>query len=226
MKREYWYVLIVYLAMQLSGVVGVPLLLLLGENVLNWVPDSAIAYASGYWGLISFLLALLIILRILRHDQQLVRAEQPAIQGFSVIVWSVFGVILAFMSQYVAILIETAIGIPSGSANTQNILTVIELVPLFLLVSSIFGPILEEIVFRKVIFGEIYKRTNFLIAGIMSALIFATAHNDFPHLILYTSMGFAFAYLYVKTNRILVPILAHVAMNSLVVLVQQVYQPT
>ena len=37
-------------------------------------------------------------------------------------------------------------------------------------------------------------------------------------------MGFTFAFLYVKTNRIIVPIFAHVAMNTLVVVVQSVFK--
>jgi uncharacterized protein len=37
-------------------------------------------------------------------------------------------------------------------------------------------------------------------------------------------MGFTFAFLYVKTKHILVPIFAHVAMNTLVVVMQSVYR--
>jgi hypothetical protein len=37
-------------------------------------------------------------------------------------------------------------------------------------------------------------------------------------------MGGIFAFLYVKTNRIIVPIIAHVAMNSFVVIVQYVFR--
>jgi membrane protease YdiL (CAAX protease family) len=44
------------------------------------------------------------------------------------------------------------------------------------------------------------------------------------HILLYSAMGFTFAFLYVKTKHILVPIFAHVAMNTLVVVVQSVYR--
>jgi membrane protease YdiL (CAAX protease family) len=37
-------------------------------------------------------------------------------------------------------------------------------------------------------------------------------------------MGFTFAFLYVKTKRIIVPIFAHVAMNTMVVIVQTVFR--
>ncbi len=46
---------------------------------------------------------------------------------------------------------------------------------------------------------------------------------ELAHLLLYSAMGFTFAFLYVKTKRILVPIFAHVSMNTAVALVQ-IYQ--
>jgi membrane protease YdiL (CAAX protease family) len=90
------------------------------------------------------------------------------------------------------------------------------------LVSSIIGPILEEIVFRKIIFGSLYRRMNFFLSALISSVIFSLAHQEPEHTLLYSAMGFTFAYLYVKTKRIIVPILAHVSMNTLVVVIQTV----
>ena len=100
---------------------------------------------------------------------------------------------------------------------------IIDSAPFVILVVSIIGPILEEIVFRKIIFGSLYQRFGFFISALVSSLIFAVAHMDFVHILLYASMGFTFAFLYVKTKRILVPIFAHVAMNTLVVILQLNY---
>jgi membrane protease YdiL (CAAX protease family) len=44
------------------------------------------------------------------------------------------------------------------------------------------------------------------------------------HVLIYAAMGFTFAFLYIKTKHILVPIFAHVAMNTLVVLIQSAYK--
>jgi membrane protease YdiL (CAAX protease family) len=111
-----------------------------------------------------------------------------------------------------------------GSENTQQILNIIESFPLAILVSSVIGPILEEIVFRKIIFGTLHKRFNFFLSALISSVIFALAHMEPHHILLYSAMGFTFAFLYVKTKHILVPIFAHVAMNTLVVVVQSVYR--
>ena len=123
-------------------------------------------------------------------------------------------------AQSVAATIELALGIELGSENTQQIVGLIQLSPLVIIITSIIGPILEEIVFRKILFGTLYKRLNFFLSGLISSLIFSIAHGEPEHLILYGAMGFTFAFLYVKTKRILVPISAHVAMNTIVVLLQ------
>ena len=55
--------------------------------------------------------------------------------------------------------------------------------PVFILLISIVGPILEEYIFRKVIFGEIYNKIKgnrivaFLIASIVSSILFAIAQT-------------------------------------------------
>ena len=61
---------------------------------------------------------------------------------------------------------------------------------------------------------------NFFFAALISSLIFSIAHGELEHLILYGAMGFTFAFLYIKTKRILVPIFTHVAMNTIVVIMQ------
>ena len=111
-------------------------------------------------------------------------------------------------------------GVPRGSENTDRLMDIARTIPWFLIVVSIIGPILEEIVFRKILFGTLYKKFNFFIAAIISSLVFATIHFDFTHLLVYTAMGLVFAFLYVKTKRIIVPIAAHVAMNTLVAIGQ------
>jgi hypothetical protein len=149
--------------------------------------------------------------------------ENGSSLGISVI-WAFGGVILAFFAQAVAANIEQFIGVNMGSENTKDILTIINTFPLAIMVSSIFGPILEEIVFRKIIFGALHKRFNFFISAIISSVIFALAHMEPQHVLLYSAMGFTFAFLYVKTKHIMVPIFAHVAMNTLVVLFQTIYK--
>lgn len=225
LKREYWYIIIVYIAMQLSSIVGVPLLMMFG--IMGGAEKNAeLQQLSGaYWIVISFLIGLIATLYLIRKEMKNnddFRKHQASVP--TSIFWGFAGIFLALFSQSLAGMIETAIGIEAGSENTQTIIDLILNVPLVLFVSSVIGPILEEIVFRKIIFGSLHKRLNFFLSALISSLIFGAAHGEFIHLLLYTAMGFVFAFLYVKTNRILVPIFAHVSMNSLVVITQIAYK--
>ncbi|MGM9924768.1 MAG: lysostaphin resistance A-like protein [Bacillus sp. (in: firmicutes)] len=226
MKKEYIIVIIAYLIMQFSGYVGMPLFVFLAE-AMNVAADRIPIVAFSYWNIFSFSVALLFVLFILRKDfkspASLLRNREQAPVQTSVL-WAVGGVFLAFFSQSIAYSIETLIGIEEGSDNTAFLVDVITYVPIFVVITAIIGPILEEIVFRKIIFGTLYKKYNFALSAFISSLIFGLAHAEIEHLILYTAMGFTFAFLYVKTNRIIVPIFAHVAMNTTVVAAQLLYR--
>ncbi len=144
----------------------------------------------------------------------------------NIILWSVIGYFLAYFVQVLASLIEMKVlGISTGSSNTQNIMDISRTIPLFMIIPAIIAPILEEVIFRKIIFGSLYKRLNFFISALLSAFIFGVIHGEFQHILIYSSMGFVFAYLYVKTKRILTPIIVHAALNTTTVIAQYSLTP-
>lgn len=199
--------------MQFSSIIGVPVLALVS-------PDLTDMQIIAIWTVISFPASLIIILFIMKPDIKQVQYRNKMSTG-KLIMWAILGVFLALFAQYIASIIEIFIfNIKPGSENTQSLMDIARAAPVFILIPIIFAPILEEIIFRKIIFGSIYKRTNFIVAAILSALIFALVHTDPKHILVYASMGIVFAFLYIKTNRIIVPIFAHMAMNSLVVIMQ------
>lgn len=223
MKKEYWYVIIAYIAMQLSSLIGIPLVAFIGAAMGKSLKEME-TLSIPYWLVISFTLTLMIVLLILWKESKLQADLRGAATPASSAAWAVAGVFLALMAQSFAGSIENMLGIEMGSENTQEIIKLIENFPIVILVSSIIGPILEEIVFRKIIFGSLHKKMNFFFAALISSVIFALAHFEPEHVILYSAMGFTFAFLYVKTKRIIVPIIAHVTMNTMVVLLQSVFR--
>lgn len=219
MKKHYWFILLTYMLMQLSGVVGIGLF-----NFLNIGETMTERFA--YWTIFSFTLAFIIILVLLKNghdDERLLRGEPSSVAAS--VGWAIGGFFLALFAQSFAANIEIKLfGVEPGSENTEMIVNVIEVTPLVILVTSIIGPILEEIIFRKILFGVLYVKTNFFVAALISSLLFSLLHGEPQHLLLYASMGFTFAFLYVKTKRIIVPIFAHVAMNTMVVIIQTVFR--
>lgn len=217
LPKRYWFAILTYVLMHLSGFVMLPVVL----AIFTITPEEALVY----WTLVSFFVALIIILNVLRPDMQM-RSSRNAANRWQIMLWSILGLFLAFFAQYVSGLIETQIlGIEAGSENTNMIMDITRKLPIFLIVPAIIAPILEEIVFRKIIFGSLYKRMNFFLAAIVSSFIFGIIHGEPQHILIYGSMGFVFAFLYVQTKRIIVPIIVHAAMNTIVVFAQYSLTP-
>jgi uncharacterized protein len=89
----------------------------------------------------------------------------------------------------------------------------------------IFAPIMEEIIFRFVIFRSILHK-NRILAYVVSSLIFGSVHlimsvfqgslgQDIILLPVYTMLGAVFAYAYDSSGKLSAPIMAHM-LNNLV----------
>ncbi|CQR47436.1 CAAX amino terminal protease self-immunity [Paraliobacillus sp. PM-2] len=219
MGKRYLYILLTYILMQLSSL---PVAVIIKASNIN---EDYYSIIGTSWTIFSFIAALVIMLFLLRPERHLRKDRNAASPGM-VIVWSIIGVLMAMLGQGIMNVIQTLLlGIEPGSENTQNIMAVARAIPIFIIVVAIIGPILEEIVFRKIIFGEIYKRTNFFIGAFASGLIFAVVHNDFQNTLIYLTIGFVFAFVYVQSKRIIVPIIAHATMNTAVVIAQLSISP-
>lgn len=217
MKREYKIVLLTYLIMQLSSPVGVPFTYYL-LNGLGFSGKDLESLSLSLWLLFSFSAALIVTLYCLRREMRF-RSQKAASFPVSAF-WASAGVFLALFGQLAAARIEMLFGVEPGSENTREIIGMIEKAPAIFLVAAVFRPILEEVVFRKIIFGTCMQRLGFFPSALISSLFFSAAHMEFEHLLLYTAIGFAFCYVYRKTNRILVPIFSHVSMNVIAILSQ------
>jgi len=212
LPKRYWWVILTYIDAQLSVLIFAPLLF----NVFPLTEIQAIVY----WNIISFVAALLIIIRLMKQDLT-EKKHRGAAGHVGIVIWSIIGFILSWIAQVIAVNIEISVfGIEPGSENTAIIMEIAKQTPIFLLIPVLIAPILEELIFRKIIFGTLYKRMNFVFAAFLSALIFGIIHQEPEHILIYSSMGFVFAFLYVQTKRIIVPIIVHMALNTASVIVQ------
>ncbi|ADU28654.1 CPBP family intramembrane glutamic endopeptidase [Evansella cellulosilytica] len=218
MSKRYWIILLSFIIMHLSlSFVTLPLLLRFG----SFESESALLGTAVF---ITFTIGFFVILALTvtaNRDEEFTRnkADIP-----DTILWSFLGIFMVYIAQIVAGLIQMYVfGIEPGSENTEQLVGFATAVPLLIIVFSVFVPIMEEIVFRKIIFGSLFKRYGFWIAALLSGVIFAIVHMDFKHLLVYLLGGIVLAYLYVKTKRIIVPIIAHVGINSFVMIVQVIF---
>ncbi|WP_027109057.1 CPBP family intramembrane glutamic endopeptidase [Lacticigenium naphthae] len=201
-------ILLIYILAQLS-----PALVVVFAN------DETIVQASIYGSLISFTIGAILMTWIHFRkplSNSIENSQKSAL--VKIVGWSIGGMLLALFVQNIAIIIEqNLLGIPQESANTQSLLEIVRHFPIFILLISIAGPVMEEFVFRKVLFGGLIDHIGGIGAAVVSSLAFAFIHFD-GHILLYSSMGFVFSYIYYKTKSISTPIIAHALMNTAAIL--------
>lgn len=226
-KKTALYVLLIYIACQLSSFILLivpPLKDYLFDQIDAKTMDDKAYILSAYWTTASFAVALVLILILIIRDKKFWNvfsgksANVPEAIG-----WGILGFIMIYVGQIIGVYIETLFGIDPGSENTADIGAMMKSAPIMILAVAIIGPILEELVFRRVIFGSLIQKYNFWISAIVSGVVFAAVHLEFEHILLYTICGLIFAFLYYKTKSIITSIVAHIMLNSTVSLIQWYY---
>ena len=146
---------------------------------------------------ITYLLGALILLFLYFKQKEplTIEADVPKASVPEIILLGLGGILIAILLQGVAVRIETFLfGQSAPSENTQNIIQMILKAPAFILATTIGGPIMEELVFRRSILGLISHYSNFWVGAVISSLLFAVAHAD-GHLLVYFFLGFFFSLL-------------------------------
>lgn len=165
--------------------------------------------------------ALLVVINL--KNSEINQIETRRIPFFRAIAWGIIGTALVIVLQFVVSYVTFILGQNPASANTATLVTLAKINPFFVLAITVGAPIMEELVFRKVLFGNLSTlfgmRSNLglTIMAIISSLAFAFMHND-SHIFLYAAIGLLFCWLYHKTGHIQTSMIAHILMNGLVVL--------
>ena len=120
------------------------------------------------------------------------KLEHKTIKLKSILLWSILGMVSALIIQIGLSRIESGLfHFSSYSANTNLLLEIVHHYPYYILVPGIVAPVMEELIFRKVLFG------NFLI---------------------YASIGLLFCYIYYRTGTIITSTFSHIFLNLFIIL--------
>jgi len=226
-QKTAFYILITYiLCFQFSAfLLYIPAIRSFFLNFITSEGDVASITLIAWWTAVAGLISVIISVILISRDKNFwnvfkgEKAPLPVAIG-----WGILGFFLVLFGQSIGAQIEFALGVDYKSENTEAIMNVTKIAPIMILASVISGPILEELIFRRVIFGSIIQTQNFLVAALVSSIMFGVIHLDFSHIILYTITGFIFAYLYYRTKRLLTSIIAHMLFNGFVTLYQLNYE--
>ncbi|WP_241155083.1 CPBP family intramembrane glutamic endopeptidase [Rummeliibacillus sp. TYF005] len=221
------YILLVYILMQLSGFFFIrPLFHFIQGRNPELSKNELILTTNGWYTFISMGIALIISILLVSRDSNFWKIYKGNKASLPIsILWGIIGFFMVMIGQSIGAIIESNLGIKQGSENTASLLSITDVAPIIIIAIVFFGPVLEEFVFRRVIFGSLVQTTNFFVAALVSSIVFAIIHLDFPHIIIYAISGFIFAFLYHKTKRIITSIIAHMMLNGFITIVQFYREP-
>ncbi|WP_440897757.1 lysostaphin resistance A-like protein [Amphibacillus sp. Q70] len=207
--------IITYLALQVgivfvASIFVVILDMILGTNMMNYIDQ--IQYLS-ILDFIGFIIAMLIF----RSVRDFLQGEYrlAALKEWQTYLYIVGAYFVVYFAQY--LIFDVFQWEVSGSQVDLFGLNQIDLglMNIFLLVIAfvVIAPVLEETLFRGLIFGFLSKKIGFIGALLASSIIFGLLHPG--HQLSTTIMGMAFVIIYLKTKSLWTPILLHMIWNAL-----------
>jgi len=83
---------------------------------------------------------------------------------------------------------------------------------------ALLAPVVEELIFRGLLYGWIEGRWGSMVALVVSSLAFAAAHYEPAHIVLVLPLGFLFGWLRRRTNSLMPSLVSHIINNGFAVL--------
>ncbi len=137
-----------------------------------------------------------------------------AVKGY--ILWIIGVVALGVLSNIIISntgLVDSSAGFDKASQTLSDGSFVIKI-----LCNCLVIPILEELLIRGIITGQLYLWYGFIPAAVISSIFFGILHNNIVQFIYAVIMGVALATMYIKTKRLSLCIVAHCLINLIVII--------
>ena len=199
--------------------------------ILDLTNEHQVMMANIYLNLGVGLISLAIIALILKDF--LIENFIHFKQNFLATIKNIFviGLPLNYLLAFIAnILVMLFLGfdVVEDSANQQAVVSMIEITPLLMVFQAvIIAPLLEELLFRGLIFRSL-THININLAHFVAAFLFGFLHvyqevlagdlMQMAYIFPYMFMGYAFGYIYQRTGTIFASIGLHFLSNSIAVL--------
>ncbi|HSO58853.1 MAG TPA: type II CAAX endopeptidase family protein [Paenisporosarcina sp.] len=195
MKKNYGYALLIYFC---------SLLLL---DLLNYIFNfrNEVLVVLSY---ILFPSLLITIVYLLKEDLKVKvfdKGKASFKKTLSVIGRSFF---IALAGIIIISLVRTFFASPNENNTTNDLIAFQMIIQMVLL-----GPIVEELVFRRIILNVFSKKFNIYVSIVLTSFLFSSWHMSllsFPDLFW---LSMVYSYSYYLTNRLSVPIILHIIWN-------------
>jgi membrane protease YdiL (CAAX protease family) len=128
-------------------------------------------------------------------------------------------ILLGTVGALIVSVAVTQLGIePQGMKEAMKVVREPAQLLASLAVMAILAPLVEEAVFRGLLYGWVAGRWGTIAAWIVSSILFAAAHVEPAHAILVLPLGLWFGWLRRRTDSLWPSLVAHMANNGVAVL--------
>ncbi|MCR4867472.1 MAG: CPBP family intramembrane metalloprotease [Lachnospiraceae bacterium] len=122
---------------------------------------------------------------------------------------------LMYLTNVTALIVNASIGKLTGRGGTNPIVNAIgNMSPVLqVLVVVILAPIFEELIFRKFLLDRV-SRYGEVSAMLLSGFMFGLFHGNLVQFMYASMLGFFFAFIYMRTGRIIYTMILHAIVNG------------
>lgn len=126
-------------------------------------------------------------------------------------------IVLGAVGALVVSVAVSQLGEPEGVKQALDVARTPELFVASLAVMALLAPLVEETVFRGLLYGWVAGRWGTTIAWFVSSILFAAAHIEPAHVLLVLPLGLWFGWLRQRTASLWPSLVAHMVNNGLAV---------
>ena len=185
-------------------------------ELLNVVLEAIMPYSTQI-GTVAAVITIPCFIRMMKKDG--FKTEVPAFSAGKHIYAIVMSIAVAIALNNILLLANIAEFSESYQESAELLYS--PSFPVQILCLGIVYPIMEELLFRGLVFRRIRQNTSAFNAIISSALFFGFYHGNAVQMIYGTLCGVMLAYLCEKSGDIKVPIMSHIAMNITAVILTE-----
>ena len=209
------------LAIILGGIVGIYVLLSFGTlYLMKWWPNErGLIYTNAFMTQLSFLLLIWTLKKVRHWEWQDFGWRSVSLRKIWVRILGVYALTWAINISYVIFLYLRGLTPPTTDVYTELLgHTTWYTFILNLLLASVLAPLVEETLFRGIIFGSLQAYFGKWTATIISAAIFSGLHFQAYGFIPRFFLGIALAYLYDKYKSLYPSVALHSLNNTVATL--------
>ena len=157
--KIYFYLLFTYIVMHVGSVFLCNSLI----SILSWnetLHEKDIEYRAAAWSLfITNAFAAIVFFSLIVRNKKffhIFKGKKSSIGN--AVLWGFIGFFLHLVDKCLPLPLKYIFGIKPGSENTALLAEIAKVSPIIIISIVLFAPILEEIIFRRILFGGIYQK--------------------------------------------------------------------